>query len=433
MTRRNLLLLVVVGLLAVVCSLHVHPNPYIGVISEAVNIIERRSLEPVDDMQLFEGAMQGMLGRLDENSFFISEDDLSAFREDIDREFAGVGMEIAMDPETGQLVVRSPLEGSPAYRAGVLAGDRILKIDGKGTVGMALSDALAMLRGPAGVPVSLVVLHIGEREPVTIDLVREIIHVETVLGDTRNEDGSWNYSIAGHPGVGYVRINSFAETTADELENVLKSLADWGMRGLVLDLRDDPGGWLTAAVEVCDQLVASGVIVTIRRRGGRISESYEASGDGRFVDLPIAVVVNQETASAAEIVAACLQDHDRAVVVGQRTYGKGTVQEVIELRPGCGAMKFTTASYWRPSGRNIQRPRDPEANGNWGVLPSKGFDVPLTDEQYVEWQKWRIKRDAYQPPVNGDKNEQTAQPYIDLQRQRAVTYIERVIGAAAQN
>ena len=424
MPRRNLLLLIVVAILALVCYQRVQKNPCLRVMANAINTIERRSLEPIDDLRLFEGAMRGMLGQLDKNSIYIPAADLDAFTEDIERQFAGVGMEVALDPRTNQLTVRSPLAGSPAYEAGVLAGDRILKIDGMSTEGMSMSEAVALLRGPPGKPVALSVLHVGEKEPVEITIVREIIHVNTVLGDTRNEDGSWNYFLAGRDRVGYVRITSFSETTAGELERVLGQLAEQGMRGLVLDLRNDPGGWLAAAVDVCNQLISSGVIVTTRRRGGRISETYRAGGQGPFTDFPLAAVVNQETASAAEIVAACLQDHDRAMIVGQRTYGKGTVQELIDLPRGYGAMKLTTASYWRPSGKDIQRPRDAAKNDQWGVTPNKGYEVVLTDEEYVEWQLWRIRRDAFQQPGNGG-DEKDAKPYVDRQRRRAVEYVEK--------
>ena len=168
------------------------------------------------------------------------------------------------------------------------------------------------------------------------------------------------------------------------------------MRGLVLDLRDDPGGYLNAAIDVCDMLVPSGVIVTTRGRDGRISHTYAASGDAPFTDFPMAVLINQNSASAAEIVAACLQDHHRAVIVGQRSYGKGTIQEIIDLESGCGAMKLTTASYWRPSGQNIARPHNAGPEDTWGVTPDEGYEVAVKDDDFNRWQLWRFHRDAVQ-------------------------------------
>jgi carboxyl-terminal processing protease len=245
------------------------------------------------------------------------------------------------------------------------------------------------------------------------------------LGDTRNPDGSWNFFLEGHDRIGYLRITSFTDDTPGELKKALERLTARDMRGLVLDLRNDPGGYLAAAADVCDLLVRSGVIVTTRRRGGRVGRTYVASGNAPFTDFPIAVVVNQETASAAEIVAACLQDHHRAAVVGQRTYGKGLVQELIDLPSDCGAMKFTTSSYWRPSGKDIQRPREATDKEQWGVSPDEGCKVVLTPEEFTRWQLWRRKRDVFQPAAKNGTAAQEAKPYVDLQRRRAVEWVEK--------
>ncbi len=416
MPRRNLLTLLLVLLLAAVCYPRVQRNRYAPVLAGAMNIVERQALEPVTDLKLFEGAMQGMLGQLDDYSVYITPAKRDKFYETIDQQFAGVGMEVALDPETKQLRVLSPVFGSPAYRAGILAGDRILKIGKSSAEGMSLQDAVGLVRGTPGEPVTLTIQHEGSKEPVEVTIVRAIVHEPTVLGDTRNPDGSWNFFLEGHERIGYLRISSFTDDTPDELKEALEWLTERHVRGLVLDLRDDPGGYLAAAAEVCDLLVRSGVIVTTRRRGGRVSRTYQASGEAPFTGFPIAVVVNQETASAAEIVAACLQDHHRAAVVGQRTYGKGTVQEVIDLPPGCGAMKFTTSSYWRPSGENIQRPPNASDEQPWGVSPDPGCKVVLTPEECTRWQLWRRKRDTAK---------EEAKPFVDLQRRRAVEYVEK--------
>ena len=208
------------------------------------------------------------------------------------------------------------------------------------------------------------------------------------------------------------------------------------MRGLVLDLRDDPGGYLDAAVDVCDLLIPSGVIVTTRRRGGRISRTYAASGQARFTDFPIAVLINDHTASAAEIVAACLQDHHRAVVFGQRTYGKGTIQEVIDLDKGCGAMKFTTASYWRPSGKNINRPANADAKADWGVSPDEGGKVASTGEEQGRWRKWRAHRDTVHPSANKPSaGKEGAEPFVDrpLSAGRRSTWRKNRPGSSRQS
>ena len=396
MPRRNLLILFVVAIVAVLCRYQIQDSPYMRVMAGAMATIENRALDPVGDRELFEGAMNGMLGQLDEHSIYLSPKKLAAFHEEVDLQFAGVGIEIAIDPKTKQLMVLSPLANSPAAKAGILAGDQILRIGKTATQGMSLTDAFLLLRGKPGESVTISVLHKGDKKPQDITIVREMVQDASVIGDTRNPDGSWNFFLAGHDKIGYLRITDVTEHTVDELRQALAWMTDKGMRGLVLDLRDDPGGYLAAAVDICDLLIASGEIVTTRGRGGKIRESYFADGKAPFTDFPIAVIVNQDSASAAEIIAACLQDNDRAVVVGQRSYGKGTVQELIDLEPGCGAMKLTTASYWRPSGKNIQRPHKDGDKGDWGVSPNKGFEVKLTDDELQRWEEWRQQRDDHQ-------------------------------------
>lgn len=433
MPRRNLLVLVIATIVALVCSQRVQKNPYGRVVANAMARIESRALEPVGALKLFEGAMEGMVDKLDDYSAYISPDDVKAFHETIDQEFGGVGMEVALDPQTKQIIVLSPLVGSPAYRGGIRAGDKILRIDQDSTQGMSLKDAVGLLRGKPGDPVMLTVLHEGEEKPVEVKIVRDRIQVDTVLGDTRNADGSWNFFLEGRDRIGYIRISSFTDKTFGEMQQALAWLTEHDMQGLVLDLRDDPGGYLDAAIDVCDLLISSGVIVTTRRRDGRISQTYAASGEAQFTDFPIAVLVNQLTASAAEIVAACLQDHHRAVVIGQQSYGKGTVQEVMDLEKGCGAMKITTASYWRPSGRNIHRSHDA---GDWGVSPDEGYTVMPTGDEQVQWRVWRAHRDLFQngaakngnakngnakngEPKNGDE------PFLDRPLAKGVEYVEK--------
>jgi len=425
MPRRNLLILFLVALVAVLCRQQVQNNPYARVLAGAMTTIENRSLDPVGETKLFEGAMDGMLSQFDEYSTYLSPEDLVAFNETIDLQFAGVGVTMAIDPKTRQLVVVSPVANSPASRAGILAGDRILRIDKASAQGMSLHDVFLLLRGEPGTTVRLSVLRRGETKPEEVTLVRERVQVESVLGDTRNPDGSWNYFLDGHDRIGYLRISCFTAKTVHELGQALAWMTAQGMRGLVLDLRDDPGGYLPAAVAVCDLFVKSGEIVTTRGRQGRLRESYSASGNAPFTDLPMAVVINQDTASAAEIVAACLQDHRRAAIVGQRTYGKGTVQDVIDLEQGCGAMKLTTKSYWRPSGNDIRRAHGAAAKDEWGVSPDEGCKVVLTKDEFNRWQVWRNSRDLHQTVPDGAPASNDAKPFVDRQLLRAVECVEK--------
>lgn len=424
MSRRNLLILIVVALVAAFCHQRVQKNPFVRVLAEAMATVENRALDPVGDQKLFEGAMTGMVEQLDDYSDYISAAQMSEFHETIDGQFGGVGILLGVDPDTKQLKVLSPLAGWAAARAGVLAGDRILRIGEASTQGMSIQDASIRLRGEPGSTVSLTIQHEGQTKPLTVVLDREIIHEDTVLGDTRNADGTWNFWLDVGDRIGYVRIVSFTDDTIIELRDALARLAGGGMRGLVLDLRDNPGGYVDAAVKVCDLFVKSGVIVSTRRREGRVVKTVMAGGDAPYADVPIVVLINQQSASAAEIVAACLQDNRRATVVGQRSYGKGTVQEVIELPQGCGAMKITTASYWRPNGRNIHRSPKATAKDDWGVSPDKGCAVPLDEKEFLRWQAWRARRDVQQA-VGEAKTPPGEKPFVDRQLQRAVECVEK--------
>jgi len=432
MPRRNIYLLVIISAVSLVCYLNV--NRYGRILTYAMEQIDRRYLEEIDRAELFEGAMEGMIGRLDDYSSYINSKAVEQFQETLDQKFGGVGMEVSLDPKTKQLTVLSPIVGTPAYEAGIRAGDKILKIDGQTTQGLSLRDAVDRTRGKPGQPVVLTILHEGDNKPVDIEVVRDIIRVETVLGDTRNADASWNYFLAGHDRIGYLRINTFGEETPEEMKRALKWLTEHGMRGLILDLRNDPGGLLAAAVEVSDLFVASGVIVTTRRRDGHVEETYEATGDGTYTGFPMAVLVNQYTASASEIVAACLQDHARAVIVGQRTWGKGTVQEVINLESGQGMIKLTTASYWRPTGKNIHHGKDTPDDGDWGVMPDPDCEVVVEGNKLTELLRWRLRRDVYKPAENNGPANHKQPPVndkpdfsVDPQLQRAIEYIEKAI------
>jgi carboxyl-terminal processing protease len=284
------------------------------------------------------------------------------------------------------------------------------------------------MKGRPGTVVVLTVQHEGETEPVEIRVVRAEIRVTTVLGDTRNADGSWNYFLEGRDRVGYLRVNGFAERTAEELEAVLRRLTAQNARGLVLDLRDDPGGVLQVAVKVCDMFLSSGLIVTTRLRDGTVRQSFEATGEGTFPNIPLAVLVNGYSASASEIVAACLQDHGRAVIVGQRTFGKGTVQEIVDLPGGEGLLKVTTASYWRPSGRNINRSKDAKESEEWGVKPDPGYEVKLEGEPLARFVRWRRERDMSPPAASRTAPPKAAErklpTEIDPQLAKAVQYVD---------
>jgi len=424
MPRRNFWLLT--ALLVVCLACHVRANRYGQVFSFALEQVFRRSLEPISRRALLEGALAGMMEELDDqHSLYIRPKVVEKLRQTLDSKFAGVGVEIVLDPTTKQLTVAAPLFGAPAYEAGVRSRDKILRIDGRSTQGLSLEDASELMRGKPGTAVVLTVLHEGETKPVEIRIVRADIRVNTVLGDTRNADGSWNYFLEGQDRIGYVRIHSFAEQTAEELQPVVQKLLAENMRGLVLDLRDDPGGVLQAAIGVCDLFVRSGVIVSTRFRDGTVRQSFTATEEGTLPDFPLAVLVNNYSASASEIVAACLQDHRRAVIIGQRTFGKGTVQEIVELPGNDGAIKVTTASYWRPSGRNINRGKNAGDQDEWGVTPDPGYEVKVEGEALARLIRWRHERGMSRLAANSPTPPAELPCNVDPQLAKAVEYLNK--------
>jgi carboxyl-terminal processing protease len=444
MPRRNLFWLIVVAGVSLVCYHAVPGSRYSRALADVFDHVSRRYFQPIGGAELFQGAMQGLRERLDDNSAYIPPSKQQAFEEDLGRQFGGVGLSVSLDPATKQLTVLSPLPDSPACQAGIRQGDWILKIDGHSTQDMPLADAVTRMHGKVDAPVTLTILHAGAAEPVELTLVRKVIQVPTVEGDTRNPDGGWNFFLPGRDRIGYVRVLGFVDpetveptgdktkNTVADLKKALLELTRGKMRGLVLDLRDDPGGSLKAAVEVCDLFIPNGLIVTTRGRDGKILQAFQATGAAPFTDFPMAVLVNQYSASASEIVAACLQDHHRAVVVGQRSFGKGTVQEVTDLGDALGELKLTIATYWRPSGRNIHHARDDAKDATWGVLPDPGYNVPVSDDALARFQRWRQDRDnawladgkSAAPHPGGQKAERF-QDFIDRPLAKAVEYLEK--------
>ena len=346
--------------------------------ADTLDQVERNYVKEVTRRQLMEAAIRGMLSELDPYSNFIPPQQLDRFKVEVESEFGGVGIQVSA--ENGQLRVISPLVGSPAYRAGVMAGDLIVEIDGESAKEITLDEAVRRMKGPLDTPVTLKVLHLNAMEPETITLKRENIRVETVLGDARNPDDSWRWMSDPAKKIGYIRVIGFGRHTSEDLQKVLKQLADQKLRGLILDLRFNPGGLLSSAIEVSDLFIAKGRIVSTEGRNVE-SRVWDAEEKGTFEGFPMAVLVNRYSASASEIVAACLQDHQRAVIIGERTWGKGSVQNIVELEGGASALKLTTAGYHRPNGKNIHRFPDAKDSDDWGVMPDPGFEVKLSGKE----------------------------------------------------
>jgi carboxyl-terminal processing protease len=311
--------------------------------------------------------------------------------------------------------VIAPMVGTPAYEAGILAGDQITEIDGKSAEGISPDKAVEVLSGRPGTDVKLTVLHEGAEEPETVTITRAIINIPSVIGDRRKPDDQWDLLVDKTKKIGYIRVTGFNEHTPDELAKALAQLKEDGGKALILDLRDDPGGLLTSAVEISDMFLDKGEIVSTKGRNTQ-PRRYEAQKNNVFEDseIPMVVMVNQNSASASEIVAAALQDHKRAAVVGQRSYGKGSVQNLIDLDGGNSILKLTVASYYRPSGENIHRFKNAKLTDKWGVSPDAGMEVKLTHRDFVNWFMARRERDkealakghrkTVEPPSNDEKN-----------------------------
>jgi carboxyl-terminal processing protease len=263
----------------------------------------------------------------------------------------------------------------------------------------------------------------GRVEPLDLELTRAIMDLPSIMGDRPLRAGGWDFRLEQNPHIGYIRVTSFGGKTPDELAAALNQLTEQNVEVLILDLRDNPGGLLDAAVETCDMFLPAGqAIVSIKGRGGEPLREYVSTGQGRWQDIPLAILVNHYSASASEIVAACLQDHRRAVIVGARTWGKGTVQHVLPIEGGESLLKLTAASYWRPSGQNIHRMKNDDEDDAWGVTPNAGMKVKLTDEQSKRLRESRAERDVlWRAPDETPDEEATP---ADPQLQKAVEYLE---------
>lgn len=379
--------------------------------------VERNYVKEVDRRKLVEAAIRGMLDELDPYSNYIGPDDLQKFNTQIEGEFGGIGVQVALDPQTRRLTVTSPLAGTPAYKAGVRAGDTIMEINGKSTEKMTIDDAVKVLKGKIGDEVTIGVLHRGSANVEQLKMNRAIIHMPSVQGDTYKADDTWNFMLDPEKKIGYVRMTSgFGRNTAHELNDALTDLTGKGMKGLILDLRFNPGGLLNIATKVADLFLEEGKIVTTKGRNTDERPVF-AVKSGTFSGFPMAILVNRYSASASEVVSAALQDHKRAVVIGERTWGKGSVQNVIELENGKSALKLTTQSYHRPSGKNIHRFPGAKESDEWGVLPDDGYLVQFSDDDLRKYFEYRQQRDVL------SKEGPPKSEFTDKQLAKAVEYI----------
>ncbi|WP_428242816.1 S41 family peptidase [Gynuella sp.] len=312
-------------------------------LAQVIDHVKRSYVEEVDDQKLLEDAIRGMLAGLDPHSSYLTPQDFADLREDTSGKFGGLGIEVSMD-ETGFVRVVSPIDDTPAFRAGIQAGDLITVLDDKPVKGLSLSQAVDIMRGEPGSTIMLTVVRSGESKPLEIKIKRDVIKVTSIRQRMLES------------GYGYVRISQFQQRTGPDFVSAMKKLRDENggeLNGLVLDLRNNPGGVLNAAVDVVDALISEGLIVYTE---GRLPDSefkYSATSGDASDGVNLVVLINGGSASASEIVAGALQDHKRAVIMGTQSFGKGSVQTILPLGEN-RALKLTTARYYTPSGRSIQ-------------------------------------------------------------------------------
>lgn len=430
MPLRNLLLLFVMVVVSLTCYHKRERNRYAGPFSEAIAEVRARYVKVVDDRKLFEAAMQGMVSVLDQHSEYMGPEAYQRFRTNsIDLEFEGIGIVVVKQDD--QLIVITPLLGGPAYQAGIEADDQILAIDGVSTKDLTIENAAQRIKGVRDTAVELTILHLGAAKPTKITVRRGTVRLESVLGDRRGKDGTWRFDLKQNPRIKYFQITAFAERTVGELSTRLDAFKKQNdLDAIVIDLRGNAGGLLSSAVAMCDLFISKGVIVTVEGRGDVLRETYSATASGTFVDPAIAVLIDGDSASASEIVAACLQDYHRSAIIGRQSYGKGSVQNMIKLEGGRSALKLTTARYLPPSGRNIHRNADNQDDlGAWGVRPDDGFEIELTEKQADELAKARRRRGRVLGKRPRPETDQESLPLADPQLEKAVEYLEAKIKA----
>jgi len=333
---------------------------YLRIFTDALRIVKENYVEQVSMKDLIYGALNGMTKSLDPFSSFFTPKQYESFRQETEGEFGGVGIEIGM--EKGRPVVISPIEGTPAFRAGIKPGDVILEVNGEDTSNMSLIDVVQRIRGKVGTKVQLTIYRKGIEKPMKIELERALIKIESVKWTTLGD-------------VGYIKLSQFNENVSVQVERALKELASQRVKGIILDLRNDPGGLLSEAVNVADLFLPEGrLVVYTRSRNGETQKYFARRKPAVPDELPVIVLINKGSASASEIVAGALQDYKRAIILGEKSFGKASVQNIIPLEDG-SALKLTVAHYYTPLGRLIH---------NKGIVPDVQVAMDENQEEALQ-------------------------------------------------
>jgi carboxyl-terminal processing protease len=380
------------------------------IVSLVLDIVSKHYVEHVNRKKLVEGALRGIMAELDPYSSFLTKENLEEMQIDLRGELQGIGVYITLD-DNNVLTVITPIEGTPAYRAGILSGDKILEIDGVSTKDFSLHDAVKRIRGPRGTKVKLTVFHVDKREKETITVIRERIPITSVKeGRIIDEEAK----------IGFIRLVSFQKNTEDEMRKALRELTGKGMKGLVLDLRDNGGGLLGSAINIADLFLKEGVIVSVKGRGGMEPRPpWKAHGEGTYSNFPIVVLVNNYSASASEILAAALRDNHRAILVGEKTFGKGSVQKLILLKDSSG-IKLTIQRYYTPNGISIDKK---------GIVPDIIEKMSIETKLYIIKKRReelikKNKNEKLKEKPEGDKKVET--PQRDPELQETIEYVKQL-------
>ncbi|MCF6157542.1 MAG: S41 family peptidase [wastewater metagenome] len=381
---------------------------------EFVRVIKELQDKYVDEIQvntILTNAYRGMLSGLDPYSQYFTPEELEDLKIETEGEFEGVGIEVIV--KDGLLTVITPLIDSPAFKAGILIGDRIIKINGEYTENMSIRESIKKLRGKLGTKVTLTVVHEGNPTPEDITMERAMIHVKSVRGARIVDD---EYKI------GYLAITNFQENTVEDMDTAVQNLLKKGMNSLILDLRFNPGGLLSAAVDMADRFLEKGVIVSTKGRDKSQDYTYHAQKLGTYRNFPVIVLVNNGSASASEIVAGAIKDHKRGLLLGIKTFGKGSVQSLIPVDKGEAALKLTTARYYAPSGICIhEKGIEPDIKVPLSFDETKALHLHLAT---IDTRMNGDREKGSLPPENGVQEEEP--PYVDIQLERAIDILKGI-------
>lgn len=388
--------------------------------------VDMNYVEPVERKKLETAAINGMLKSLDEYTMYVPPDKQDEFNDALDGNFKGVGIRLSQN-EQGQIEVVTPIDDSPAWKAGILPGDVIVKVNGESILGLRLEDVIPKIQGPSGTPVTLTILRRQNEQTVDITMTRQEYQIPMVKGFGRNQDQSWDFWADHENKIAYVRLTQFTPEVGQRITSILNQLLKEGMKGLIFDVRFNPGGRLQEAEQLIDLFVKEGVMVTVKGRS-RAEQKKLARAEGTLPDFPMVVLINEHSASASEVLAGALKDLGRATVVGARSYGKGSVQEVVPLDANAGELKITVAYWYLPSGKRVQRLKDAT---EWGVEPD--IVVPMDDAAQARLMTEQLNAERMWVSTTAPAATQpvaATQP-IDPQLDRAVAVIREKLGLAS--